>query len=767
MTRRVSFWPDLYYICINKSLPNSTSIQSQTQVTMKARILFLISLFFQGALFAQWNTNTSVNMLISGLPVADMQSVATSDGKMWVAYYHENAGNYDMRAQLIDADGYLQLGPNGVLVSNQTSGSATYVFNVCLDNDDNLVIGFQYEAGSDMNAVLHKISPTGVQLWGASGVVIGQGLAPYPATLTTGETVVVWNESQTNTLNMQKITTAGSLAWSSPVQIKVGSANTTRGQVITNTNGKYTVVYQKSGVGINSTLYAQHFNASGTALYPPLQICNEATSAARYYSIASEGDTAFFGYYSSVGLRFNSYLQRINPDGTLPWGVNGAHFNTSTSSGDPYQGPTVIAHTPGVPHIWAIATFSNPNQTQYGVYVQKFLKGSGARQFGDGAKMVYPISSTRDVQAGEIVLVNDEPMFMSYNATDIIYATRLDASGNFAWPGNRVELSSTTAPAGSPKMRYGFTAEGPNRCAGIWTEKRENVYMGYAQGISVGGLIGIDVTTQGGVPAVITANGGSLQMVAAIFPASASQDVVWSIVPGTGQAGISASGLVTAQSNGTVWARAEAVQDPTMADSLLITISGQTVVNPVIATLPATGVSNGSATLNGEAIANTFPTDMSFEWGTSIGYGNTIAASPSQVAGTTPVSVNASLTGLNTGITYNYRCVGTNTAGTFTGANETFMLLVGQDELPASRWTISPNPSLGKFQLAGSGLTGKSIFVEVFNSTGRKVFEGKSLIHQGTISFSIDLKDLPAGIYLVVIKTEEGIKFQITPLLKH
>ena len=79
-------------------------------------------LLCSGLASAQWNTNTSVNMLISGLPTADLQSVPTSDGKTWIAYYHENSGNYDMRAQLIDADGYKLLGADGVLVSNLASG---------------------------------------------------------------------------------------------------------------------------------------------------------------------------------------------------------------------------------------------------------------------------------------------------------------------------------------------------------------------------------------------------------------------------------------------------------------------------------------------------------------------------------------------------------------------------------------------------------------------------------------------------------------------
>lgn len=87
----------------------------------------------------------------------------------------------------------------------------------------------------------------------------------------------------------------------------------------------------------------------------------------------------------------------------------------------------------------------------------------------------------------------------------------------------------------------------------------------------------IDVTTQNNVAATITSNGGTLQTVAAILPAAANQDVTWSIVNGTGTATISATGLVTAQSNGTVWAKAISVANPTLKDSIEITISGQIV----------------------------------------------------------------------------------------------------------------------------------------------------------------------------------------------
>lgn len=95
-------------------------------------------------------------------------------------------------------------------------------------------------------------------------------------------------------------------------------------------------------------------------------------------------------------------------------------------------------------------------------------------------------------------------------------------------------------------------------------------------------VTGLTVQTQNSVPAVITTPSGQLQMTATITPAAANQSVNWSLLPGTGLATISATGLVTAQTNGTVWARAVSVQDTSFSDSLLINISGQIV--------PVTGV---------------------------------------------------------------------------------------------------------------------------------------------------------------------------------
>jgi len=657
--------------------------------------LFALIVMLPGTTNAQWNDNTYINEQISTLTVADMQTASTSDGKTWIAYYAQVGNNYNMMAQLIDANGYKLLGTDGVVVDSHTSGSATYVFNVCVDASNNLIIGMQDERTGSDQAITYKISEAGTQQWGADGIILGLGLAPYPAVLSNGEVVIAWIESNSSTLNLQKITTGGATAWATPISIMVGSSLTTRGQIVGCTAGKFTVVYQKGGM--YTTLYAQMFSNSGTALYAPLQICNQTTAAYRYYSIAVEGDTTYYGYYSSAGNRFNSFLQRINPAGTIPWGMNGSNFNTSTGTNDNYQMQTNINISPGSSYVWSVCTFSDPNQTQYGVYIQKFLKTSGARQFTDQAKVVYAISSNSDQLCGNLALVFDTPIFSSYDSPYKIYATRLDANGNFVWPGNRVELSSTISISG--KGRFGFTPDGPNKCAATWAESRSSSTLGYAQGISIGGLIGIKVATQNNVPAVITTNGGTLQMVDSIFPGSANQSVTWSIVQGTGQASINSSGLVTALGNGIVYAKAVAVQDSTMKDSLMITISGQVVLPPTVTTLAATSITFSGATLNGTVNANSHSTTVTFEWGLTVAYGNTVNATPSLVNGNTTTSVLANLTGLQPLTTYHFRVTGTNSAGTSYGNDLNFTTPSAQ---PIVITDAASNISGGSAQLNGT-----------------------------------------------------------------
>jgi len=95
-------------------------------------------------------------------------------------------------------------------------------------------------------------------------------------------------------------------------------------------------------------------------------------------------------------------------------------------------------------------------------------------------------------------------------------------------------------------------------------------------------ITGVEVTTANNVPATITTENGTLQLVARVLPTEANQAVTWSIVEGAAFASIDQNGRVLALANGVVKVRATAVQDTTKQDEIEIAIDIEALRCPPI-----------------------------------------------------------------------------------------------------------------------------------------------------------------------------------------
>lgn len=127
--------------------------------------------------------------------------------------------------------------------------------------------------------------------------------------------------------------------------------------------------------------------------------------------------------------------------------------------------------------------------------------------------------------------------------------------------------------------------------AAWWLFARLSGWNGLPPAIPVSG---ISITGVNGTSSIHVDN-GTLQLIASVTPANATNKTVsWSVTNGTGQAVINPSGLVTAVSDGTVTARATAVDGSGVYGIIEITISGQIIL--------VTGITvkseNGPATIS-------------------------------------------------------------------------------------------------------------------------------------------------------------------------
>ncbi len=87
------------------------------------------------------------------------------------------------------------------------------------------------------------------------------------------------------------------------------------------------------------------------------------------------------------------------------------------------------------------------------------------------------------------------------------------------------------------------------------------------------------VTTQGGVPALISVANGTLQLVANVLPAGTNQQVQWSIANGAGVASVNSTGLVTAIANGNATVRATSVQNTSIYGEITVEVN---VINGIV-----------------------------------------------------------------------------------------------------------------------------------------------------------------------------------------
>ena len=94
---------------------------------------------------------------------------------------------------------------------------------------------------------------------------------------------------------------------------------------------------------------------------------------------------------------------------------------------------------------------------------------------------------------------------------------------------------------------------------------------------------------------------------------------------------------------------------------------------PRIATGAATGVGHETATLNAKVYPGKLATAYRFEYGETKAYGDEAPLGGGSIpAGEAPVPIAASLSALKLGVTYHYRVVAHNEAGTTLGPDETF-----------------------------------------------------------------------------------------------
>ncbi|MDD3772015.1 MAG: T9SS type A sorting domain-containing protein [Weeksellaceae bacterium] len=452
---------------------------------MKKFYLLLFNLSLASMVWGQWTNDYNVNTLAAESQTNDIQSIGTNDGKTYIIFWDEDAG-YDLRVQLIDENGYALFGSNGMLVNAVAdNGTWTATRSNVVDADGNLYVGFT--ATNDGNGYVNKISPDGTQLYGENGIIIPDAWDLKLLALADGGVLVGWLGGANGML--MKYDATGTPVWDTAKTVGSGNSSlpfSAIGELALLSDGSFIVIVHGKATSwmIDSTVSAFRFDEDGDEIWSVSPISNQTLASNRRYPLLQDGDVVYLGYYGSTGFRFDSFLQRINPDGELPWGVDGADFSLNDTF---YEMTTSIAFDENSDYIWSSSNICNNTQTEYGQYIQKFDKETGERLLGENAKEIFPVSAQNWIAVGDLQLVDDQPLFLFSN--DISNGVNsiqlgvvfLDSEGDFKWEDEYLMIATSSGN----KFRYDFTKNIDGQSVAIWAENREGGNYAFAQNILI------------------------------------------------------------------------------------------------------------------------------------------------------------------------------------------------------------------------------------------------------------------------------------------
>ncbi|RZK61905.1 MAG: T9SS type A sorting domain-containing protein [Hymenobacter sp.] len=475
---------------------------------------------------AQWATNPMTNTTVRDVAGTSEVTPLSSPGPAggtYVAWFESVATtNYQLRLQLLDVNGWPLFGAAGLLVSNQPQSTALFRYDLKTDNEGNAVLAFQdtRSAGGGNQCVLYKISPTGQQLWGATGIPLldataTSGLSPSIGITATNNVVVGWNAGATATADhgtklvpMLKFSPAGLALWSAPVRIQAASRRFSRPAFVAvpGTDDVVAEYVEETGSGLGvSTLFAQRYNASGAAVWAaPVQVSTKTIPFAFFPELVPDGSGGYFvqvntGNPANANLN-DVYVQRVAADGTLPWGTTGTEVLAGTAT---LRTSGSLQYVAARGEVWSVVNELDGTQSQSGTTVQRLSPTTGAVQLGAGGVVVQAPSATyyaaqtlRDTGTGLILTYSQT----SYSINRSLWATKLNYQAQLAWAAGAVQLSNNV----SAKLNYSTLPFANNQLVNVWADQRQDSGI-YAQTINDSGQLGTLLGTRSGQAAGLLA----------------------------------------------------------------------------------------------------------------------------------------------------------------------------------------------------------------------------------------------------------------------
>ncbi len=461
-------------------------------------IILVTACLFTAALTAQWSddpgSNTAVAVL-NGSQAIPKVGIGPN-GDVYIGFFSNETGLYDVRLQRYDSAGNAMWEENGIIVSDHPSMTWLTDWDMTVDQQNNAILTFQDVRTGNNDIFAYSISSDGAFNWGEDGLQLSDSpdFAASPKVCVTSDNNVVVTWHGETSILMQKISSAGDLLWGDDGISIIGENTYSWPQPLAIADDEIIVkFFEDSGVPWAPTrhIFAQRFDTNGNPVWDDFTIVSNAGGISAWnqvLSIIGDGDSGFFiGWHDDrdSDMDAEGFVQHINSDGEAEFTINGVEIIT-TGNRETYS-PKLI-YDSNEQELTAYWQSTNSDQNSDGITGQKF-DSSGSLLWGNDGITLIPLSASDIFMVGvssspygNIVIYEE-----SHDALNsMTKAMLLDEEGDFVWEDEIITLSSVT----SQKLHPVASKFDQGQWVATWEDRRDDDGDIYAQNITFTGELG-------------------------------------------------------------------------------------------------------------------------------------------------------------------------------------------------------------------------------------------------------------------------------------
>ena len=498
---------------------------------MKKSIFTLVALFFFAFYGnAQFTSNAGENTQLSDLSgeQAIPKIAVCSDGSMYVSWFSNESGNYNVRMQYLDINGNEQWEANGLLISDEPQMTWLTDYDLTVDGANYAIVTFQDIREVNNNPVAYRVSPSGEMAWGETGILLSNNANfeanPVVCATAAGNIIFAWpSPADDSEVHLQKVSPTGDLLWGEGITLAESGIQYTAPflQPVGDDNA-FLIWHKETGPfwAADRGLYVQKLDVDGSfmwtetvEIYAPI-----GSGAVISLEMCRDNDEGiiFSWYGNDVGTHFNCWVQHIDADGSLSMAANGVVVSTSQSRLHMYPAPAFLPETEEI-----IVFFSEQdlNQNDRGLYAQKFDM-QGNRQWTDDGQMLIPLSNN-DYSLPQAGGYMDKAMCVFGKASDEkVQAVMLDTDGNYVWDDEFIDMSTVQ----SAKLHRTMSQINGGQWVAAWGDERDGNRDIYVQNIHPDGSMGPGAFVNGKIQGFVRDAATNIAIDAATIYANSTDD---------------------------------------------------------------------------------------------------------------------------------------------------------------------------------------------------------------------------------------------------